>query len=56
MNHTSQTLEVTFGAYDYLAKKEIGITLIDENNNSSYSEVPFEIYSPTPEIESTNEL
>ena len=56
MNHTSQTLEVTFGSYDYLAKKDIAITLIDENNNSSYTQIPFEIYSPTPEIESINEL
>lgn len=56
IEHTNIELNVTFGPYDYLEKKEIWITLIDENNNSSYSQIPFEIYSPTPEIENFNEL
>ena len=56
ITHNSLELNVTFGPYDYLVKKEIWITLIDENNNSSYSQIPFEIYSPRPEIETINEL
>jgi hypothetical protein len=56
INHNSQKLEITFWKYDYLDKTKIGITLVDENSNSSYSEIPFEIYSPTPQIETINEL
>lgn len=53
---TPLVLEVIFDEYDYLTKKLIGITLVDENNNRSYNEIQFEVYSPTPQIEEINEL
>ncbi|MDA7494830.1 hypothetical protein N8455_00650, partial [Candidatus Gracilibacteria bacterium] len=53
---TSQILQVTFGPFNYLYKNKIGITLVDINNNASYDEVLFEIYAPTPEIITMNEL
>ena len=54
--HTWLKLELVLWKFDYLVKKEIWITLVDENNNQSFTQVPFEIYSPTPEIDTINEL
>jgi hypothetical protein len=30
--------------------------LVDENDNQSFTQVPFEVYAPTPEINTMNEL
>lgn len=48
----SSKLEIEFWGYDKLFKKNIWITLIDNNWNVGFTEVSFEVYSPTPEINS----
>ncbi|MFK7779624.1 MAG: hypothetical protein QM490_00540 [Candidatus Gracilibacteria bacterium] len=44
------SLKLEFGKFDTLFKKDIGITLIDSNNNVGYKEVSLDVYSPTPQI------
>ena len=44
------SINVDFWPYDNLFKKNIWITLIDENGNVWFSELPFEVYSPVPQI------
>ncbi|MDD2907859.1 MAG: VCBS repeat-containing protein [Candidatus Gracilibacteria bacterium] len=40
------------GVFEELFNKKIGISITDKNGNVGYAEVPFEIYSPIPEINS----
>lgn len=47
---TLNALRVSFGPYDSLFKKKIGIWASDMNDNTAYKEIVFEVYSPTPNI------
>jgi len=47
---TLNALRVSFGPYDSLFKKKIGIWASDMNDNIAYKEIDFEVYSPTPNI------
>ena len=50
INKTLSSIKIEFGPYDSLFNKTIWITLIDNNGNLWYREVPFEVYSPKPNI------
>jgi len=47
---TEDNISLEVWKFEELYDKKIGITLIDDNWNKWYKEVPFEIYSPVPEI------
>ncbi len=47
-------LRIKFGMFEELMKKKIGITITDENHNVWFKELDFEVYAPTPEINSQN--
>jgi hypothetical protein len=44
------SLKIDFWKFDDIFKQKIWITLIDDNNNTWYKEVDFEVYSPIPDI------
>ncbi len=47
---TINSIKVEFGAYDTLFKKKIALIAKDQNDNTWYKEVDFEVYSPIPSI------
>ncbi len=48
------SIQIEFGAFETLFKRNIWITLVDNNNNASYTEAPLEVYAPNPEIQLYN--
>ena len=42
--------EIEFWEFDTIFKRKIWITMIDDNNNKSFNEINFEVYSPKPVI------
>ena len=45
-------IEIEFWEFNELFKKNIWITLVDNNWNKSFTKIPFEVYSPKPKINS----
>jgi len=52
INKTPTSINITFWPYTKLFSKKIWITIIDNNDNIWYKELPFTVYSPVPEINS----
>lgn len=46
------SIKLEFWKFDKIFKKKIWITLFDDNNNRWYKEVDFDVYSPTPKVNS----
>lgn len=48
---TAASLRVRFGPFESIFQSQIGLTLVDENGNTSHALIPFEVYSPDPSIQ-----